>query len=347
MNCTPLSIFIFISLSFIYGSLFAGIQQALKFFSPGVFQTFRSLFGLIFCILIFIIKYKWNINNLKTDFSNLKTLPLKIYIYLLFGGIINMGLPSCLITTGLKWVNTASGNLLTPWSSVAGSIFSHFVLPDERFNLNKFFSLLFSIIGVLLTGYPPFRVSKSSTTEDTINLIYGYIFIFIGITSYGVAPTFFRWKLPKLDITFNVIIQLFSCLIFCFIWSLIFDGWSFFYSNTINVSLKGWFWPIFLGFLISAVAIHGYIYLIENIGAFGSTLLPFAQILVGVALGVLFLKEWNKYTTFEIIIILIGMIFLTFSMFFGFKTQNIKKNKEEDIQEEEEEDKKDQPVIEL
>ena len=235
-----------------------------------------------------------------------------------------MAIPHSLISTGQKWINSASVQLVTPLASVSGAIISHFILDDEKFNINKFYSLLFSIFGVFSTGYPPFRISQTNPNQNSNNVILGYILILSGMTLFGFAPVFLRWKVKSFEITFNVVFQLLSSLIFCFIWSLVFDGWIFFKNNLSSAPLKGFIWPIGVGIIISGICIHGYMYLVDSIGAFGSNLLPFGQILVGVTLGVLFLKEWNGYTTFEIIIVLFGIVFLLLSMFFWIQNSKRK-----------------------
>jgi len=326
------SIFIFCALTLIYGSAYAAIAQGIKYFNPGVFQTLRMVFGVSFCLIVSFVRYyidhlKFKENTKKLFNNN------KMIINLIIGGMINMGLPHCLISTGQKWVSSASVQLITPLATTVGAAFSHFVLDDEKFSKQKLISLILSIVGVVLTSIPSFSHKQSTNSSDLYNLILGYILVLISIIMFGIAPVFFKWKTPNIDITLSVDIQLSVSLLFAFLWSMVFDGWDTFKKQIVTTPFKGMMWPLMLGVVVSGMCIHGFMYLVGSIGSFGSNLLPFGQIIVGVAIGIIFMGEWDKYTWYEIAIVIIGIVVLFSSMGVGINSTNAKQQSEheEDI----------------
>jgi len=260
----------------------------------------------------------------------------KPIFHLVFGGLLNMGIPHCLIAVAQKSVSTASVQLMQPIATTAGAIFGHFILDDERFTMKKFYSLLLSLVGVTLTGIPNFAHAGSNPNTTIGAMAIGYVLLFVSVVMFGVAPGYFKWTVPNADITLSATIQIFASAIFNFFYSLINDGWDKMVDMTMKAPSNAWLWPMIIGCLVSGSAIHGFMYLINEIGTFGANMIPFGQIIFGVGIGVFFLKEWEKFSLFEVILSLCGIGFLVLSLAFGFGDVNQNDQPEEDIPEEEE-----------
>ena len=336
MRCSLPTIVVFVVITIFYGSSYAIVRLGLDYFTAGVFQTLRMLSALAGTLIILIARYVLDHKKIREHIKN--DLKWKDYLWLCIGGLVNLGVPHCLITVGQTWVSSASVQLMQPFSTTAGAIFGHFFFKDEPFTCNKAISLLLALVGVVLTGVPSFlHAGATESNAGITNLLLGYALVIISIIMFGVAPGIFKLKTPRVDITLSVCIQLFVSAVFCFIWSLIFDGPSQFFDNISGAPAIAYMWPVLVGILVSCISIHGFMYLIGEIGTFGSNLMPFGQILVGVVTGVAFLDEWNGYRYWEIIMCCIGIVFLCVSLYFGFRKDKKQEEIDAGVQEEEEE----------
>ena len=338
MKFTPIIFLIFLFLCIAYGSAYAGVSQGLKYFTPGLFQTFRMTFGFLTALIILILRYIINSNNYKFYFKSHFRLGYKLILHLIIGGLLNMGIPHCLISIAQKNISSASIQLMQPIASTAGAIFGHFILEDEKFTLSKFYSLIFSLLGVILSSLPSFNQSNNLNNNiSNLQLFFNYFLVFFAVILFGIAPGYFKWAIPNCDITISAIIQILTSAIFNFFYSLITDGFSKIIYLIKSIPFKGWIWPFIIGVLVSGVAIHGFMYLIIEIGSFGANLIPFGQILVGLSIGIFLLNEWKKFNYSQIFLSIIGIIFLIFSLIIGFKDEQILIIKKNNNQEEEDE----------
>lgn len=74
-------------------------------------------------------------------------------------------------------------------------------------------------------------------------------------------------------------------------------------------------------------------YLINKIGAVRTNFIPFGQIIIGVLLGIFWLKEWSNYKLFDIFISIFGLLFIFAAILFGFFETTIPDNAEEELDE--------------
>lgn len=311
------SIIIFVFCSVVYGASYAGVAEGLKYFHAGVFQTFRMFFGLLTMgamlgVQCMVDKIKGGTYRqvVRSHFTNGFWPIFHMVIY----GLFNLGIPHCLTAIGQKWVSSATVQMMQPFAPVVGSIFGHFVLDDEHFNCQKFISLILSVVGVVLTSIPSFLHTGSGATATSTQLGIGYALVFLAMCSFGVAPPYIKWKAPNVDPTTGTFVQLIAATIFELIFSLISDGPKEMQYEVMNAKPFGWFWPVLIGVFISGLAVMALLYLTNTIGAFGVNLVPFGQMIVGIIVGVAFLKEWASYLWWEIIMAVIGVIVLCFSL---------------------------------
>ena len=259
------------------------------------------------------------------------------------GGLLNLGIPHSLINIAQLWIPSAAVQMAKPLTPTVSQICSHFLVPDERFTWLKFSALVCSVIGVSCTAVPSFIHAKTTGTDVT-HMAIGYTLLIVAVSLFGVASVYFRVKTPNTDITISSFVQTGVSFVFDIIWSLIMDGPETIKYDITHATWYGWIWPLMLGVLASGVAVHGFMYLVNNLGAVGANFVPFAQILVGVTLGVAWLHEWAPYRLWEIILSSIGLVFLTAAIVIGFWHEKEKKPKriegeEEEEHPEEEEDK--------
>ncbi|EAX97118.1 Integral membrane protein, putative [Trichomonas vaginalis G3] len=352
MKCTVLSSIVFVVAAILYGASYAFVAKGLKYFSAGLFQTFRMLFGFIFTVGLLIVRYIINKDGVyrqivKAHFTS-GVMPI---VWMLIDGLLNLGTPHCLIAVAQKWVSSADVQLMLPISTGAGAILAHFVLSDEPFTWWKLWSILASIAGVALCGVPSFRHAES-TGASIKQMCLGYFLVFISVIMFGIAPVFYKWKCPNSDVTTGVAIQLFASVLWNAIWMLCFDGPKNITQMVNDAPPIAWLWPVMVGVLVSGVAVQCLLYLVTALGSFGTNLVPFGQLITGVIVGVAFLHEWDAYKKWEIGICCVGILFIILSLAFGFVQPKAKNNEEEEEKGEtehrnEEEDENDEQLAEL
>jgi drug/metabolite transporter (DMT)-like permease len=146
----------------------------------------------------------------------------------------------------------------------------------------------------------------------------GFVLLFVSVSLFGIATVYFKLKVPNTDITVSSFIQTGTSFLFDIIWSLIMDGPAKIKQCCTEATAMDWIWPLLLGVIASGLAVHCFMYLVNNLGAVGANFVPFGQIVVGVILGVAWLKEWKAYRPWEIGISCLGIAMLIGAIVIGF-----------------------------
>ena len=316
MQCTVTSSIVFIILSLIYGSSFAGNTQGLKYFSPALYIAFRMLFGFALCVVILIARIlihpKEYTQIVKAHFRS----GIGPIIWMAVAGLLFHGVPHCMIAISQQWVNSASVQLAQPLATCAGAISAHFVIPEEHFTWTKFWSLILAVLGVAIPAIPQFR--RSDASGNIGNLAIGYVLLIVGTCFFGFAGTVMKKKTPNADITVASTVQTLASSIVCFIVSLIWDKPGKIQDECLNAPSIAWLWPFIVGALGTGVAGNCYTYLVKSIGATGASFITVGQVAIGVILGVAALNEWSGYAWWEIFLSILGLVCLIFSIVVEF-----------------------------
>jgi len=331
-GCSSSTIGVFIFIVVVFGSSYAIVAKGLQFYEPGQLLLMRFLMALSFSLVILGYRVMRNQNSFRESIKMFVKDEKKKLGHLFVAGMLTLSVSVLLITYGQKSLSTVSVLAMSPLSITSGSIFSHFLLQDERFNMKKLYSLLSALIGVGLSSVPMLRHTNNISTTSTQSTSLGYIYTVIGLIISGFGPVYLRWGAPKTDISFSVITQLISAVIFMSVFCITVYGFSSL-EYCFNLPLSIWIWPIILGVFVSGFCIHGYMYLLGKIGTFGTNLLPFGQIVVGGIIGVIFLNEWSKYKSSEIVFSLTGIVFMMISLSFGLISAKLVEKPQEEPEE--------------
>ena len=316
IKCSIASAIVFVLLSIMYGSAFAIVEQGMEYFSPCGVIFYRMLFGFIVTLIVAGVRILINRNYWQV-FKAHFTSGIPYILWTALGGLLFHGLPHCIIAFAQLWVSSASVQVAQPLATAFGAILSHFVLPDEPFNCQKAIVLVLSLVGVALSSIPSFMGSGGgSGTVGQVAL--GYVLLIIGVAFFGFAAVIMKWKTPNADASASAVIQIFASALVTLIVELIYDGPSNLYKSSSGGPAIKWLWPFLVGALGTGLAATGYNYLVACWGAAGANLIPFGQILVGVIVGVAFLKEWAEYAVWQIIVSIIGIILLVIAIILGF-----------------------------
>ena len=332
MNCSFWVAVSFIFCAVAYGSSSAAAAEGLKHWTPEMLIMLRMLFGFGFCLIVLICRlifqpgYK---QIVRAHFCS----GFWPYFHLCVGGLLNLGIPHSLIYIAQQWIPSCAVQLAKPLTPI-GSALANLCMPsDEKFTCHKAIALGSAIIGVALGAVSSFRFTHG--TASIGDVVLGYILLVLAMISFGVSASYFKWKTPNTDITISSLMQTFFSFWFDLIWSMIMDGPTTFKNKFNDATAYNWLWPLLLGVLGSGVAVHGFMYLVNTLGAVGAGFIPFLQIIVGIAIGVGFLGEWDGYLWWDILLQVLGIAFLSVAILVGFL-----KDKDEDGKGEEEEDNK-------
>lgn len=315
MQCSIPSALVFIFLSLAYGSAFAAVQQGLKYFAPILMIFYRMTAGFVTACIVcgvrcLIQKGYWQV--VKAHYTH----GIKPILWVALGGLLFHGIPHSIIAVAQQWVTSASVQIAQPLATAFGAMLSHFVLPDEPFNWQKALILFFSLTGVALCSIPSFLHSSGGSGVGYTTL--GWVLLVLGVACFGLAPVVMKWKASNSDVMASSVIQLGSSSVLTLLVSLIWNGPKKIAQQSNDAPPIAWLWPILVGFLASGLAATGYNYIVAVWGAIGGNLVPFGQIVVGVIVGVAFMKDWAPYKVWEILISCLGIILLLVAIGLGF-----------------------------
>ena len=316
MKCSTTSALVFLYLCLAFGCAAAGVTQGLKYFTPSLIIFLRMFFGFSICFILLIYK-------VLTDKYFRKNFKKHLYpgfwgfFHMCGTGIIYQGFPHVLLAFAQNgYVSSTTSQLMQPFSTTMGAIVAHFLLPDEKFNIKKFYSLLTAIIGVVMTAVPSFSHPMGSLTFK--EMLIGYILLFIGVSCFGIGTIYIKLRTSSFDVSITSTLQMFSASLFAFIGTLIMEG----YQDSLNLLLKapfmGYFWVSIVGIFSSGLAMYATIYLVEQLGANGVNFASFGQIIVGVVVGVVLMHDWKEYLQWEIFLSIGGILMLGVGILIGF-----------------------------
>jgi drug/metabolite transporter (DMT)-like permease len=332
MKCSATIAAAFVFCAAAYGSSSAAVSRALVGFTPELIIVLRMLFGCISCALALVVRGLFQPGYIAFARSHF-TQGLWPLVHVTVGGLLNLGIPHSLTAIAQLWIPSAAVQLAKPLAPAVSQLCSHFLLPDERFTRLKFWALVAAIAGVVLTAVPPFMHTPDGRAAALV--VVGFVLLFVAGILFGLATVYFKWRVPGADITVSSLVQTGTSMVFDIVWSLIMDGPPKIIRCIKTAAPIDWLWPILLGVVCSGIAVHGFMYLVNNLGAVGANFVPFGQIIVGLVLGVVWLHEWKDYALWEVAVSIVGILFLTGAIIIGF----LHEKKPEAVEEEEEEER--------
>ena len=322
MKCRPIDAIVFIMLSIIYGSAFAGVAQGMKYFQPCIMIAYRMLFGFGTCVIIFVIRLSVSKNYRPVALSHYTSGPWPI-IHMMLSGLMFHAICQCMCAIALNWVQSAAAQIVQPLSSGTSAVMAHFVMSDERFTWTKFVSLICALIGVVLTSIPPFMRAEGG--HGTKDLVVGYVLLVVAMIIQGIGMVWMRWKTPNSDITVSTMTQVGISAGAAFLWVLIWDSPKTLSRESLDAPPIAWLWPSHIGLLATGLAGHGFVFLVGSLGSVGGSFVAFGQILVGIIVSVSFMHEWRGYKVWEVLISGAGLMALAAAIFIGLILDQLRK----------------------
>jgi drug/metabolite transporter (DMT)-like permease len=282
----------FVLLGLIWGSSFLWIKIAVEEIGPFMLVAWRLLFGLVGLLIIMRAQ--------KQAFPR----GWSLWLRFAFMGLFNTAVPFVLISWGETKIDSGLASILNGTVPLFTIIIAHFGLHDEKITLPRLSGLVVGFIGVVVL------VSRDVGPEGLTGNVWGQLAVVIASISYATAITFSRKYLrgqpPVLQST--IILLVADALI----WLALPVAERPIHFPTLPLT---WFALVWLGLLGSCLAYLLFFYLNNVWGPTRASLVTYIFPVVGLFLGILFLREtpdWRLLVGSALIVGGIGVVNLKY-----------------------------------
>lgn len=255
-------------LGLIWGSSFLWIKIALTQVGPFTLVAWRLLIGLATLGVVVILR--------RPTFPRQR----RVLAMLALLGLTNTALPFLLISWGEQSIDSAVASVLNGTVPLFAMVIAHFALDDDRITWSRAGGLLVGFAGVVVL------MSGELTGREMGAAGLGQLAVLLAAVLYAVSGVFARKNLHGV----SPIVQAFLPLVVAdgVIWTgaLAFEAPALAPSTGLTWLAVGW-----LGVLGSGVAYLILFHLLHRIGPTRTTMVTYVFPLVGLVLGVVFLRE--------------------------------------------------------
>ena len=254
----------------IWGTSFLWIKVAVDDVSPIILVAFRTLFGTLGLGLIVALNKQahvsWNI------------IKKRLFDFFIMG-VFNIAIPWLLISWAEQFTDSGTAAVLNGAMPLFTIFLSPIFIQDDHVTLLKFGGVLIGFIGVVTLMSPSIQGKWS-------NDLLGQAAILLATISYASMTVFARKKLHGLPAQMQAFLQLLNGTFIIWLIALFTEKPIIFPSMPIT-----WFALIWLGLLGSCIAFAIYFSLLHKIGPSRVSTVTYIPPLVGMVLGVIFLRE--------------------------------------------------------
>src|SRR5574341_1253278 len=258
----------FTLLGLIWGSSFLWIKIAVSEIGPFTLVAFRLLFGLIGLLAVVWQK--------KQSFPRDR----RVLLAYLFMGAFNTAIPFTLISWGETRIDSGLASILNGTVPLFTIVIAHFWLHDEKITLPRIGGLFVGFIGVVVL------VSRDLDPGGLGGNLWGQIAVIAASMCYATAITFSRKHLrnqpPVVQSTMILLIA------DAFLWIATPLAERPLHLPALPMT---WFALAWLGLLGSCLAYLLFFYLINTWGPTRASLVTYVFPVIGLMLGIIFLKE--------------------------------------------------------
>jgi drug/metabolite transporter (DMT)-like permease len=258
--------FVFISVGLIWSSSFMWIKISLREIGPDMLVGFRTLFGVLFCIVVILIQ------RIKLPRTFKEWSPL----FLL--GITNIAIPFFLIAWGEQSIDSSVASILDSTVPLFTIIIAHFLVSDDKMTISKISGLLIGFAGVFILVSKDFGASASPLLGQAAVILASFFYAVSAVIVRKATqntPGILRSAGPLLSGTIIMWIAAFT------------------FESPLKLPQLGITWTalLFMGILGSGFAFLMVFWLIHEIGPTRTSMITYIFPLGGVLLGVIFLRE--------------------------------------------------------
>jgi drug/metabolite transporter (DMT)-like permease len=257
----------FSALGLIWGSSFLWIKLAVNEVGPVMLVAFRLLFGILGLLLVVAVnRPKWPTSR-------------KVILLLALFGFTNNAIPYVMISWGEKYIESAVASVLNSSTPLFTMLIAHWFLSDDRLTWSRLTGLLIGFGGIVL-------LLSRGLGNSVQNSFWGEAAVLFAAFCYGASSVLARVTSKGVSPVMGALVPLFGAD--AFLWALTPLAEKPFRLPTQPIT---WLALAWLGLLGTCVAFILYFYLLGSVGPTRTTLTNYVFPLVGVLLGVVFLKE--------------------------------------------------------
>jgi drug/metabolite transporter (DMT)-like permease len=258
----------FALLGLIWGSSFLWIKIAVEEIGPFTLVAFRLLFGLAGLLLIMRLR------------GQAFPRDRRVLLAFLFMGAFNTAIPFTLISWGETKIDSGLASILNGTVPLFTIVIAHFWLHDEKITLPRLAGLIVGFVGMVTL------VSRDLGPEGLRGNVWGQFAVIAGSICYATAITFSRRYLrgqpPVVQSTMILLVA---------------DALMWIATPLVESPIHlpalpmTWLAIVWLGVLGSCVAYLLFFFLINAWGPTRASLVTYVFPVIGLLLGILFLKE--------------------------------------------------------
>ena len=257
---------VFILLGAIWSSSFMWIKIAIQEIGPITLVAFRTLFGLLFGIVVLSIqRVAWPRTR-------------KGWIPLLVLGVTNIAIPFFLISWGELSIDSAVASILNATVPLFTILVAHYLLQDDKMTVPKVLGLLLGFAGVVIL--------MSKDIGSSIGSVLGQLAIVLASAFYAGGAVYARRTTADMPGIMRSAGPLLPATLLMWLA-------TFLVESPLKIPQLGitWIALLFLGVLGSGFAFVLSYYLLHEIGPTRTSMVTYLFPLGGVILGVVFLNE--------------------------------------------------------
>ena len=264
---------VFIVLGVLWGSSFLWIKIAIQDISPLLLVTLRLSFAIItLTIAAIIARPLWPQNK-------------RLWLTLVFFGLINTAIPYFLISWGEQYIDSAVAAILNSSTPLFAMIIAHIFLDDDRITLPRLTGLLIGFVGIVIIVSRDLGQNESGS-QYTKLLLLGQAAVLLASLLYAGSAVFAKRNLKGLSPVVQGLVPIVGAS--TILWLLV-----PIVENPVSLPELPitWIAIAWLGLLGTGFAMILYFYLIQSVGPTRTTLVTYIFPLVGLVLGVIVLGE--------------------------------------------------------
>ena len=195
-------------------------------------------------------------------------------------GVFNMTIPTILFTWGFQVIPASIGAVIVAIIPLTTILFTHWVVPGEKFRVARIPGLVMAILGVGIMGWAPIGQPSSQWTL-------GVVMMTVGSLSAGIAGALTRrYAVRHRNAPLITAQYLTSAVILCLL-SIPFGG----YGGYLTIDATSWWLILYLGTFPTAISFTAFMWASRITTAARAALTGYLSPLVGVTLGVTLLSE--------------------------------------------------------
>lgn len=257
---------VFLLLGAIWSSSFMWIKIAVQEIGPVTLVAFRTLFGLLFGIVVISIqRLSWPRSRGE-------------WITLLVLGIANIAIPFFLISWGEQTIDSAVASILNATVPLFTILIAHYLLQDDKMTWQKVTGLLLGFAGVVIL--------MSKDISASLGSVLGQLAIVLASVFYAGGAVYARKTTAHMPGIMRSAGPLLPATLVMWLATFLFES-----PVEIPQLAITWTALLILGVLGSGVAFVLSYYLLHEIGPTRTSMVTYLFPLGGVILGVVFLNE--------------------------------------------------------